>query len=171
MQLTVSTLLIQWPSHHPREIKKWTTREHLNPPPKKIYLCFKQSRTRQRPALMEEVEILLWSEFSPKETKENILLLLGKSIGTLASRAKSYTKNILNIVSVLSLLCANVGCCCCWVTKSYLTLCNPTNCSTPGFPVLHYLPEFAQTHVHCREGNGNPLQYSCLENPTDGEAW
>ena len=23
----------------------------------------------------------------------------------------------------------------------------PMNCSTPGFPVLHYLPEFAQTHV------------------------
>ena len=23
-----------------------------------------------------------------------------------------------------------------------------TNCSTPGFPVLHYLPVFAQTHVH-----------------------
>jgi len=22
-----------------------------------------------------------------------------------------------------------------------------------------------------REGHGNPLQYSCLENPTDGEAW
>ena len=22
------------------------------------------------------------------------------------------------------------------------------DCSTPGFPVLHYLPEFAQTHVH-----------------------
>ena len=21
------------------------------------------------------------------------------------------------------------------------------------------------------EGNGNPFQYSCLENPTDGEAW
>ena len=21
------------------------------------------------------------------------------------------------------------------------------------------------------EGNGNPLQYSCLENPVDGEAW
>ena len=28
------------------------------------------------------------------------------------------------------------------------TLCNPMNCSTPSFPVLHYLPEFAQTHVH-----------------------
>ena len=25
---------------------------------------------------------------------------------------------------------------------------NPTNCITPVFPVLHYLPEFAQTHIH-----------------------
>ena len=25
---------------------------------------------------------------------------------------------------------------------------DPTDCSTPGFPVLHYLPEFAQTYVH-----------------------
>ena len=38
--------------------------------------------------------------------------------------------------------------CCWWVTKSCPTLCNPMNCSTPGFPVLHYLLEFAQTHVH-----------------------
>ena len=29
------------------------------------------------------------------------------------------------------------------------TLCNPVDCSTPGFPVLHYLMEIAQTHVHC----------------------
>ena len=36
----------------------------------------------------------------------------------------------------------------CLVVKSYLTLCNPMNCSKPGFPVLHYLPEFAQTHVN-----------------------
>jgi len=28
------------------------------------------------------------------------------------------------------------------------TLCNPVDCSTPGFPVLHYLPELAHTHVH-----------------------
>ena len=28
------------------------------------------------------------------------------------------------------------------------TLCNPMDCSTPGSPVLHHLPEFAQTHVH-----------------------
>ena len=28
------------------------------------------------------------------------------------------------------------------------TLCDPTDCSTLGFPVLHYLLEFAQTQVH-----------------------
>ena len=34
------------------------------------------------------------------------------------------------------------------VTKSCLTFCNPMDCSTPGFPVLHYLLQFAQTHAH-----------------------
>ena len=34
------------------------------------------------------------------------------------------------------------------VTKSCLTLCNPIHHSTPGLPVHHQLPEFAQTHVH-----------------------
>ena len=38
--------------------------------------------------------------------------------------------------------------CCCSVTKSCPTLCDPMDCSTPGFPVLRCLPEFAQTHVH-----------------------
>ena len=36
---------------------------------------------------------------------------------------------------------------CCPVAKSCLTLCNPLGCSTPGFPVLHSLLEFTQTHV------------------------
>ena len=35
-----------------------------------------------------------------------------------------------------------------FVVHSCLTLCKPMDCSTPGFPVLHYLLEFAQTHVH-----------------------
>ena len=30
------------------------------------------------------------------------------------------------------------------------------------FPIVIY---------RCREGNGNPLQYSCLDNPMDGAAW
>ena len=38
--------------------------------------------------------------------------------------------------------------CCCSVTQSFLTFCDPMDFSTPGFPVLHYLLEFAQTHVH-----------------------
>ena len=38
-------------------------------------------------------------------------------------------------------------CCCCSITKSCPTL-RPMSCNTPGFPVLHYLLETAQTHVH-----------------------
>ena len=38
--------------------------------------------------------------------------------------------------------------CCCSVAQSCLTLCDPMDCSTPGFPVLHCFPEVAQTHVH-----------------------
>ena len=34
------------------------------------------------------------------------------------------------------------------VAESCLTLCDPTNRSTPGLPVHHQLPEFTQTHVH-----------------------
>ena len=36
----------------------------------------------------------------------------------------------------------------CSVTQSCSTPRDTKDCSTPGFPVLHYLPEFAQTHVH-----------------------
>ena len=32
--------------------------------------------------------------------------------------------------------------------QSCLTLCDPLNCSMPGLPVHHRLPEFTQTHVH-----------------------
>ena len=34
------------------------------------------------------------------------------------------------------------------VNKLCPTLCDPVDSSTPGCPVLHYLPECAQTHVH-----------------------
>ena len=48
----------------------------------------------------------------------------------------------LNICPEVGLL---VGCS---VAKSCPTLCDFMDCSTPGFPVLHCLPEFAQIHVH-----------------------
>ena len=34
------------------------------------------------------------------------------------------------------------------VAQSCLTLCDPMDCSMPGFPVHHQLPELGQTHVH-----------------------
>ena len=34
------------------------------------------------------------------------------------------------------------------VAESYLTLCDPMDCNTPGLPVHHQLLEFTQTHVH-----------------------
>ena len=38
--------------------------------------------------------------------------------------------------------------CCCSVAQSCPTLCDPVDCSMPGFPALHHLLELAQTHVH-----------------------
>ena len=38
--------------------------------------------------------------------------------------------------------------CCCSVSQSCLTLYDPMDYSTPGFPVLHHLLELAQTLVH-----------------------
>ena len=37
--------------------------------------------------------------------------------------------------------------CCCSVTQLCPTLCDSMDCSRPGFPVLHHLLEFVQTHV------------------------
>ena len=34
------------------------------------------------------------------------------------------------------------------VAQSCPTLCDPMDCSTPGFPVHHQLPQLTQTHVH-----------------------
>ena len=50
------------------------------------------------------------------------------------------------------------------VTQSCLTLCNAMDCSTPGFPVFHHLPEFAQTHVHWVGDamSSSVIPFSCL---------
>ena len=44
------------------------------------------------------------------------------------------------------------------VTQLCLTLCDPMDCSTPGFPVHHQLLELAQTHVH-RVGDAIQLSH------------
>ena len=45
------------------------------------------------------------------------------------------------------------------VTQSCLTLCDPMDCSTPGFPLLHHSPELAQTRVYW-VGNAIPPSHS-----------
>ena len=54
--------------------------------------------------------------------------------------------------------------CCCSIIKSYLTLCDPIDCSTPDSSVLHYLLESAQVHVHWISDAiqpSHPLSLSC----------
>ena len=41
-----------------------------------------------------------------------------------------------------------IGCCHCSVAQSCPTHRDPMDCSTPGLPVHHQLPELTQTHVH-----------------------
>ena len=46
----------------------------------------------------------------------------------------------------------------CSVTQSYTTICDPMDCNTLGFPALHHLPGFAQSHVHWVS---DVIQWSC----------
>ena len=51
--------------------------------------------------------------------------------------------------------------------KLWLALCTPMDCSAPDFPVLHYLLEFIQTHVHWV---GDAIQPSHLLSPPSAPA-
>ena len=51
---------------------------------------------------------------------------------------------------------------CCSVIQLCPTLCDPMDFSMPGFPVLHYLLEFAQTHVHCVGNAIQPISFSVI---------
>ena len=58
---------------------------------------------------------------------------------------------------------------------AYLTYMQSTSCDMPGW-MQHKLEsrllgKISVTSVMQIKGNGNPLQYSCLENPMDGGAW
>ena len=54
------------------------------------------------------------------------------------------TKIIGHLTQINSFICNQIRS----VAQSCPTLCHPMNCSTPGFPVLYCLLEFAQTQVH-----------------------
>ena len=76
---------------------------------------------------------------------------------------------------------ASSVCVCCSAAQLRPTLRpNPMHCGTPGFPLLHHLLLLTVQETWVRllvledppeEGNGNPLQCSCLGNPMDRGAW
>ena len=68
------------------------------------------------------------------------------SVHKYSSLSWYYCKAI--IISYIITIFEVLQCCCCWAAKSCPTLCNPMDCSMLGFPVLHYLLEVAQAHVH-----------------------
>ena len=60
-------------------------------------------------------------------------------------------------------------CCCCSVAQLCPTLCVPMDCSTSGLPVLHYLPKFAQIHVHPAISSSDALFSFCPQSlPASG---
>ena len=54
------------------------------------------------------------------------------------------------------------------VIPSCPTLCNTMGCSTPGFPVLHHLPEIAQTRIHWVS---DAIQTTCPLPPASSSAF
>ena len=85
----------------------------------------------------------LWTGSS--EPFQNYTLTLGSVLGllspVLAKILLSQFRKLYHPWNLITLFC-------CSIAQSSLTLCDPMDCSTPGFPVLHYSPELAQTHVH-----------------------
>ena len=63
-----------------------------------------------------------------------------------SSSPESLLQNQCKALTILEFLYTHTRCHS--VAQSCLTLCNPMDCSMPGFLVLHYLPEVAQTPVH-----------------------
>ena len=61
--------------------------------------------------------------------------------------SKKYSIMSLLILVLFIYMSGNI-CCCCSVTKTYPTCCNPMDYSTPGSPTPYYYPEFAQILVH-----------------------
>ena len=63
---------------------------------------------------------------------------------------------VINVVKLIVIVVV-----CYSVAKLCLTLCNPTDSSIPGFPVLHHLLKFAQTPVHESKMPSNHLILYC----------
>ena len=65
------------------------------------------------------------------------------TLAALSLRNRRLLMNLLHKIWMYSPICISSV-----QLLSHVWLCDPMNCSTPGLPVHHQLPEFTQTHVH-----------------------
>ena len=109
------------------------------------------------------VSLYRLSFFPTKETSPGIAFILSSVAWLFCGHGERVKLNILSKHMMMILhylvnkifrnfykfkISINVGICCCSVAQSCPTVYDTLDCSTPGFPVLHPLPELAQTHVH-----------------------
>ena len=74
---------------------------------------------------------------------QNITIIFQKPI------PKTWRSVIYPIKNLKLYVLYNIYIYCIYVDQSLsLTLCDAMSCTLPGFSVLHYLPKFAQTHIH-----------------------
>ena len=98
-------------------------------------------------------EGIIWGIYIYTEkTSSHFLILHSRRLNLELAMKKSVTNEINTLVSLkrgikLSIIMKSMSASCS-VAQSHPTLWNAMDCSTPGFPVLHYLLTLAQTHVH-----------------------
>ena len=100
--------------------------------------------------LAEDSSIYVWSQSCVQDLRIHTACLLLKLVRSwvpcpLPSRGALLWAWLHNLFATKTTF---TTVCCYSVAKLCPTLCDPMNCSTPGFPVLHYLLEFAQIHAH-----------------------
>ena len=98
---------------------------------------------------MESLSFLWWTGLGePGPGLESILNALTKIEYKFTKQTFCAHSHRLHLICEKTIVLCVICCCCCSVPKLGPTICDPKDYSTPGFPVLQYLPEFAQTHIH-----------------------
>ena len=118
--------------------------------------CFRQAAGLQSdcPSAFPWYHTARYLSTVPKFPKHLIVPILARCVSDMLSFSFSISIS-LGKVKIFSnhfrkvWMCIQTPACCyCSVTKSCLTLCNPTDCTMTGSSVFHCLLEFAQIHVH-----------------------
>ena len=97
-----------------------------------------------------------------RESKELVKCHMSQKRHKLKKQTKIqlYCTNLQNISLGISHYC------CCTQSPSHVQLCDPINCSTPGFTVLYHLLKFAQVHVHCIDDATEPSHPLMTSSPS-----